>query len=69
MTQQDMNELIELRMSYDSLFARLFNETKQETDPNKFELGSALVSLVLEGRVAIIQSPQGELLFEHNQPN
>ena len=62
-------ELIDFDNKHDPLFARLLRETEVEKDENKFQIGVALVSLVLSGKVKIIQSPQGELLFEHQLPN
>ena len=62
-------ELIDFHNKHDPLFARLLRETEGEKDENKFQIGIALMSLVLSGKVKIIQSPQGELLFEHQLPN
>ena len=66
---QTNKELIDWHSKHDPLFARLLRETEREIDNSKFEIGVALVSLVLSGKVKIIQSPQGELLFEHQLPN
>jgi hypothetical protein len=35
----------------------------------KFQINSALLELVLQGKVAISQDFSGELLFDYNQAN
>ena len=62
-------EFISFRMSHDPLFRRLVDETVNETNDNKYNVGLALVDLVLEGKVEIVLDPLGGLLFERTQPN
>ena len=62
-------ELYKFHMENDSLFRRLVIETENESDDGKFQIGFALMQLVMQGKVAISQDSFGELLFENNQPN
>jgi len=62
-------ELYDWHLKNDVLFRRLLEETNKEPDNNKFEMGVALLTLVLDGKVRIIQNNLGEMLFEHNLPN
>lgn len=62
-------ELFNLHFKNDMLFRRLAEETVSEPDDKKFQLGNALIDLVLQGRMSISQDFSGELLFELNQPN
>lgn len=69
MQKHDLDEMFDWHMKHDPLFVRLFNETKKEKDPARLELGAVLLEGVMLGKFTIIQSPMGELLFEHSQPN
>ena len=61
--------LLDWHMKNDALFRRLAMETANELDDVKFQIGSALLELVLQGKVAISQDFSGELLFDYNQAN
>lgn len=69
MNDNDRKELFKFHMENDMLFRRLAEETVSEPDDRKFQLGNALMDLVMQGRVAISQGFSGELMFELNQPN
>lgn len=62
-------EMIDWHMKNDTLFRRLAMETANELDDVKFQINSALLELVLQGKVAISQDFSGELLFDYNQAN
>jgi hypothetical protein len=62
-------ELFNLHFKNDMLFRRLAEETVSEPDDYKFAINSALMELVLQGKVAISQDFSGELLFDYNQAN
>jgi len=61
--------LLDWHMKNDTLFRRLAMETANELDDMKFQINSALLELVLQGKVAISQDFSGELLFDYNQAN
>lgn len=61
--------LLDWHMANDALFRRLAMETANELDDMKFQINSALLELVLQGKVAISQDFSGELLFDYNQVN
>jgi len=61
--------LLDWHMKNDALFRRLAMETANELDDMKFQINSALLELVLQGKVAISQDFSGELLFDYNQAN
>lgn len=69
MNDNDRKELFKFHMENDMLFRRLAEETVSEPDDRKFQLGNALMDLVMQGRVVISQGFSGELMFELNQPN
>ena len=62
-------EMMDWHMKNDTLFRRLATETNNEPDDAKFQIGVALLTLVLDGKVRIVQNNLGEMLFEHNLPN
>ena len=62
-------ELLQFHLDYDPLFARLASEIKVETNPFQQEVGLALMQLVMEGKVRIVQAETGELLYENCSPN
>lgn len=62
-------ELFNWHMSNDALFRKLAYETASEPDDNKFAIGNALIELVMQGKVAISQDFNGEMLFDYNHPN
>ena len=62
-------ELMEFHYNFDPLFKQLCDETDKEKDDAKFQLNLALISLVLDGKIAITKDNFGELLFEKAQPN
>ena len=62
-------ELLEFHMKYDPLFAELCAQTEKEKNDAEFQIGIALISLALEGKIRIIKDNFGELLFEKADPN
>ena len=61
--------LLDWHMKNDMLFRRLAMETANELDDVKFQINSALLELVVQGKVSISQDFSGELLFDYNQAN
>jgi hypothetical protein len=69
MDENQRKELYNFHLTNDALFRRLVMETASEPDESKFQVGLALLDLVMMGKVAILQDSFGELLFDLNQPN
>jgi hypothetical protein len=69
LTEEEQKEIFQVRCDNDPLFRRLVIETQKVRDENMYILNTTLIELALLGRLQIIQSPFGELLFSNLSPD